>query len=326
MRPRTVARPASILAVGLLLGGWIVATGSRASEAGFVAGPIGGSDIRQAIIPPPGGYFGLYGIGQQALDIVRQNGTALPSRPDGASLAAAIAFAHVFEPEVFGGHVIAGAAAVGGKACLRLASGLRGQCNAGFGDSYAEIGWGRYLGDFGLTNLTADDPRRRTIPYGLHIAAGVGTIITTGRYKTTDIIPLGLNTPVLLPSIAATYITPPLLFDGTEFSARVFYDIHGQNTATRYQTGDLVVLDWAVTERMGRYQVGVVGSYAKQVEPDELRSRRVASTTLTSLGGVLAIDIPETAMAVEVKGTTELGARYRLTVQALIIKLLMKVY
>ena len=51
---------------------------------------------------------------------------------------------------------------------------------------------------------------------------------------------------------------------------RFFWNNYLENRDTHYQTGDLLDLEFAVSERIGRFQVGVTGFYAFQVEDDEL--------------------------------------------------------
>lgn len=67
-----------------------------------------------------------------------------------------------------------------------------------------------------------------------------------------------------------TYTSPPILADGTEISVRFFWNSYRENPATNYWAGDLFDFEFALTERIGRFQVGVTGFFAFQVEDDEL--------------------------------------------------------
>lgn len=325
--PRRAAAAAAA-ALLLALGCWLAAPrGAGAAEGGFVATPIGGTDFRQALMPPPGGYLVGAALGGWAVDFRDRDGSRSASlAPEGGIAAGALLYAHVFEATVLGGHVAAGLGVIGGRACLRIQGIGRSQCQNGFGDPYAEVAWSRRLGDFGASSPAADDPRRRRIPYGLTVGAALGGIVPAGEYKRTDLIPLGFNTFVALPSVAATYITRPLVFDGTEVSVRAFYNIHGPNRATDYQTGDIFVLDWGVSERIGRVQVGPTGSWAKQVEPDRQAGRRGPSTSATLLGASLVVDVPEWGMFVQAKFVTDVAAEYRLTTHRAFLRVGFKLY
>lgn len=299
-----------------VLAGWLgfAPTMARAAEGGFVATPIGGTDFRQALLPPPGGYLLGAGLGGWANDFRNQDGSRNELlAPKGGIAGAALIYGQVFEGTVLGGHVAASLGIIGGRVCLRIEGIGRSQCQKGFGDGYAEVAWSRRLGDFGAASPAEDDPRRRYIPYGLTVGAALGGIIPFGEYKRTDLIPVGFNTFVAMPSLAATYVTRPLLFDGTEISLRAFYNIHGPNRATDYQTGDIFVLDWGVSERIGRFQFGPTGSWAKQVEPDRQAGRRGPSTSATLLGASVIMDVPEYGMFVQAKFITDVAAEYRLT-------------
>ena len=323
---RAAPRVAAALSVALA---WHAAapTGGRAAEGGFVATPIGGTDFRQALLPPPGGYLVGIGVGQSALDFRERDGSrSALLAPEGYAAAGALILGHVFDGTVFGGRVAAAAGALYGNLCLRVRGIGRSQCQTGFGDAHAEVAWSRPLGDFGAALPGADDPRRQRIPYGLTVGVGLGGIIPVGEYKRTDLVPLGFNTFVALPSVAATYVTPPLLFDGTEISARAFYNIHGRNRATDYRTGDLFVLDWGVSERIGRLQFGPTGAWAKQVEPDRQAGRGGPSTSVTSLGASAILDLPGFGMFVQAKFLTDIAAEYRLTTHRAFLRVGFKLY
>ena len=143
---------------------------------------------------------------------------------------------------------------------------------------------------------------------GMSVAGSYGQVCL----RATDLAPVGLNTPVAFPNLAATWVSPPLLGDGTEFSARAFYSMHGRNADTGYRAGDMVVVDWAVSERIGRVQLGPAGSFARQVGPDRQDGMRGPTTNVTSLGGVIAMDLPEAGMFLSLKALRDVSAEWRL--------------
>jgi hypothetical protein len=71
-------------------------------------------------------------------------------------------------------------------------------------------------------------------------------------------------------------------------------------------TGDLLGLEFAVTERIGRFQLGVTGFYAFQDEDDELFGVAIPPdgrrTKVLELGPILNVDMPEYGSSVKVKG------------------------
>ncbi len=297
---------------------------AQASEGGFVAGPVGGADVRAALLPPPG----TYGIGmaayERAPDLRSPNGSRSPAGLKGRVGGLAAGIGHVFDAEIAGGRLAAAAMTLASYTCVRLTAVNQRQCQVGQGDSYAELFWSRQLGELGLPGPAADDPRRQAIPYGLSVGLGFGVLIPTGAYRVRDIAPLGFNTWVAVPSLALTWISPPWLGDGTEVSARLFYDIHGRNPATGYQAGDMAVVDWAVTERLGLYQFGVTGSWARQVETDRLNGVRVASTSVSGYGAVAAMDIPAWGAFAALKYVQDAEARQRVRLNRVWLRLVMR--
>jgi hypothetical protein len=97
---------------------------------------------------------------------------------------------------------------------------------------------------------------------------------------------VGNNIWDVAPTVAFTYTTPPILAEGTELSAKFYWNNYLTNPATQYQTGTLLNVDFALTERIGRYQLGLAGLYAVQVEDDKINgvprcSMSAASSTST---------------------------------------------
>lgn len=54
-------------------------------------------------------------------------------------------------------------------------------------------------------------------------------------------------------------------------SAKFFWNNYLENPETHYLTGDVLNVDFAITEHIGRFQVGVTGFYAVQVGDDHIR-------------------------------------------------------
>ena len=85
------------------------------------------------------------------------------------------------------------------------------------------------------------------------------------------------------------------------------------NPATDYTTGTLFNVDFAISERIGRFQVGMAGSYLLQVADDKQSGvvvppdgRRAESL---SLGAVINYDMPEYNAAVKIKPLATVQAK-----------------
>lgn len=152
---------------------------------------------------------------------------------------------------------------------------------------------------------------------GLTIETGLGTVLPLGRYdqqaRATTGATVGNNLWDVSPTFAVTYTTPPLIAEGTEFSSKMFINNYATNPATHYKTGRLVDIDFALTEHIGRFQVGAAGFYAFQVEDDSLFGAPVAAdgrrVKELALGPIINCDLAEIGAAIRVKYATTLYAR-----------------
>jgi len=278
-----------------------------AAEGPSIAGPIGGTDIRSAMLPPPGLYIGAMVFGGEAFNFVDGNGQPIPALGD-ANLKRVIGgpfIGYVPNIDILGGTIGFAAVVPYGRQCGRLFSATPKACQAGFGDPYLEVSWSRFFGAMRASRTPGAFP----IPQGLTIAAGFGVVVPSGQYNasdaTTRALSNGSNIWDFAPHVAFTYTTPPVLAEGTEFSAKVYWNKYRTNPATQYATGDLINIDFAISERIGRFQAGVAGFYAFQVAddtqfgvpvpPDEQRAR------ILNVGGVVAYDMPEYGAAIKLK-------------------------
>lgn len=292
-----------LLAAALLC----AATPSLAVEGSAAAGPIGGTDIRQALLPPPGIYGGGVLFDAAARQFFDRNGDPIPALADTRIVLAGVApfLAYVPQIEVLGGSIGVGGIVPLGSECGRLfASSPRG-CLNGAGDPYVEIAWSRYFG----TPRASKYPGAYPIPEGLTLELAFGMVIPAGAYDArlaaSNGVTLGNNIWDFSPIIAATYVTRPILADGTEVSAKFYWNNYLANPATHYATGALLDVDFAVTERVGRVQAGLAGFYSFQVADDKLFGVPVAPDghrqRLFELGGVIAYDLPELGASTKLK-------------------------
>jgi hypothetical protein len=278
-----------------------------AAEGPVAAGPIGGNDIRSAILPPPGLYGGVIGVNSHVPEIVDGTGHPVPQL-DAVNLNARLAapfFVYVPDVKVLGGSIGLIGVFTGGEECGQLVSAFPNRCTWGPGDPYFELGWSRYFGQPHPSKF----PDALPILEGLVVGAGIGVVMPGGKYepqlRATNGPSLGNNIWDVAPTIAVTYTTPPLLMEGTEFSAKVYWNSYALNTQSHYQAAPLFDLDFAVTEHIGRFQVGLAGIYAFQTGPDEQFGMVVPPDgrrfEYFALGGVLNYDMPEYNAAFRVK-------------------------
>lgn len=274
-----------------------------------MAGPIGGTDIRSAQLPPPGLYGGAILLRSWSREFFDGNGNLVPalSGLDFTSNAVGPFLLYVPNVQVLGGSIgIAGVIAVG-NACGHVFDTTPKRCVAGFGDPYVEADWSHFFGTIRPSRYSGAFP----IAEGLTIALGFGTLIPVGTYNPADAaqgLRLGNNIWDFAPTVAFTYMTKPILAEGTEISARLYWNNYLTNPATHYTTGTVVNVDFAVSERIGRFQVGLAGVYGVQLEDDTLFGVPVAPdgrrVEALGLGGVLAYDMPEFGSTIKTKVLT----------------------
>ena len=311
----------SLLAAALILG---AAPPTLAAEGPSIAGPIGGTDVRSAQIPPPGWYGGAIVFGAEALKFVDGQGNAIPPLK-GAYLVRATGgpFA-IWVPDVnvFGGHVGVGAFFPGGQLCGHMFAGERNICQAGFGDPYVEVAWSRFYG----TIRPSYDPGALPILQGLTVLFGFGTVVPIGQFNPasplTKALSSGTNIWDFAPNIAVTYTTAPLFAEGTEISAKAYLNNYLENPDTGHKTGRIVNVDFAISERVGRWQVGLTGIYVQQLADDKQNGFRILPdgrrAMILELGPVVVYDMPEFGAAIKVKALKSVIAENTIHTQALL--------
>ncbi|MCC7253580.1 transporter [Hyphomicrobium sp.] len=293
-----------LLTIAFMCGAWVPA---GAVEGPTVAGPIGGTDLRAALLPPPGIYVGTVQLVARTIDFLDKDGRTIPALAD-AQLTKEVGgpFLTYVPPTTFlGGNVAFSGFIPAGHSCGRLFAGTSRECDAGLGDPYVEIAWSRYFGTPRASEFDGVLP----IPEGFALMLGIGAVIPIGRFKPSDplsqALSMGTNIWDWAPTVAVTYTTPPILAEGTEFSAKLYWNNYIENSETDYLTGDLLNVDFAVTEHIGRFQVGLAGFYAWQIEDDKIAGvsfppdGRRARTL--QIGGVVAYDMPEHEASLKLK-------------------------
>ncbi len=281
---------------------------ARAVEGPAVAGPIGGTDMRSALMPPPGLYGGVLGAASATLDFVDGDGDTIPALRDAYVSRNLVGPFLYFVPDikVFGGSVAIGGLLPGGNSCGHILIGEKTHCTNAIGDPYVELQWARSWASPRPSSYAGAYP----ILEGFSILLGIGVVVPVGQYDAAtparQATSIGTNIWDVAPAVAMTYTTAPILAEGTEFSAKVYWNNYWENPETRHRTGDLINVDFAITERIGRWQAGVAGFYAIQIDDDTLSGATidgVRGETL-QLGPVINYDMPEQASSLKLKAIT----------------------
>jgi hypothetical protein len=317
----------------LLIAVLICGTGHPALsvEGPTAAGPIGGTDIRSATLPPPGLYGGVNFLAAGTIDFVDGQGRTIPALKE-AQLAKQVAGPYLYYVPnfmVFGGHLGFGGVMPLGNQCGHLFIDEPSSCTAGLGDPYVEIDWSRSFGQLHTARTAGAYPILR----GLSILVGFGVVLPAGNYDANDLtaqaLSIGTNIWDFAPTFGVTYTTRPILAEGTEVSAKFYWNKYLQNPRTKYRTGDLLNLDFAVTEHVGRFQIGATGFYAVQIEADELLGRPVLpdgrEAEILHLGGIIALDVPEHSSTVKLKALTSLRSENTPTFWSVVLGFVKKI-
>jgi hypothetical protein len=306
----------SVRAAVLLIGCALAEASSvNAAEGPVAAGPIGGTDIRSAVLPPPGVYGGVIGESSVVHEVNDGAGHSAPGLDAVDLNAKVIAPFFVWTPNVtlFGGSLGLVGVFPTGQESGQLVSFIPKRFVSGFGDPYVELDWSRSFGKVRALR----DPGAFPVVEGLVVAAGLGAVVPIGQYdpqlQRSNGISLGNNTFDLAPSLAVTYTTPPLLFEGTEFSAKLYWNQYWENPQTHYKSSPLIDLDFAITEHIGRFQGGFTGVFFRQVSEDMQNGVAVLPdgrrAEYLALGGVLNTDIAEWGAAIKIKALTTVLAK-----------------
>ena len=307
-----------------------LSTSVLAAEGPSIAGPIGGTDIRSAAHPPPGLYAGGILFPVDAFDFADGHEQSIPALADAKlrRIVGGLLVGYVPKLEVFGGSIALLGVASYGRICGHLFASTPKSCQSGFGDPYVEASWSRFIGSLRPSRQKDALP----ITQGLAIALGFGAVVPIGQYDSTDpttrALSNGNNIWVFAPNLALTYTTPPIFAEGTEFSTKIYWNKYRTNPATQYSTGDLINIDFAVSERLGRFQAGAAGFYARQVSDDRLYGIPVPPegqrARLLNVGPVVAYDMPEHGAFVKIKALSTVLVRNSAHSRGVVFSLLKK--
>jgi len=268
---------------------------------------------------------GPFKRGAATFDFVDGHGNTIPALKD-AHLSKEVGgpfLYYVPKLEVLGGSIGFGAFVPLGNQCGHPFIDEASRCTVGMGDPYVEIDWSRFFGKLRPSQFRDAYP----IPEGLAVLIGSGAVAPIGTFDHSDplnqALSIGTNIWDFAPSIALTYTTPPILLEGTEISAKFFWNNYIENPATHYWTGDVLNLDFAVSEHIGPLQLGVAGNYAVQTDDDTQSGIPIAPDgrrgALLQLGGVAGYDMPEYAASLKLKANTTVFAENTVTSWAVVL-------
>lgn len=323
MRAQPKLRAVSVLSG---LAALFMANAATAGETPIYGGPIGGTDIGAAYLPPqPGLYMGAGYIGVTSDDYRDVNGNKVPFDTGFDASAGVVGLNYVYDIKVFGGSIATSAQLGYGRRCIRF--GER-SCSSGMADIYSDLFfWSKYLG-----GGQAGNPDLAPLPYGLTVGGGLGVTMPTGNYNKHKPVNTGGNTWIISPNLAVSYLTGPAFSlggDGTEFSARLFYSMPQKNKDTDFDAGTVVDIDWAITERYGNWQVGLAGQQAKQIDSDKLPDgRRTNDSEFSSgsVGPVVSVFMPSIGSLLKVKAAANYDAENTFSGYSLVMILGWKVF
>ncbi|WP_193076012.1 transporter [Pseudomonas sp. FME51] len=295
-----------------------------ATEGGQFSGPVGGSDIRSAYLPPHEGlYLSTFAGLSRGHKFTGSNGKSSPATPRGRISLNYVGLGAMYRyPGTWWGGSLASTASVyqAWNIYQRVGDTSDHQTTQ-TGDVYSDLLiWSRYLGRTGEAG-----PAGAALPYGLTIAPAMSVVAPFGSYDKDRFANIGRNAWVYAPNISFSYLADPKwsFGEGTEFSARFYYQFSGKNTDTGYRSGDVGVVDWAVTQRMGLWQAGLAGTVAKQYSDDQVDDRDVPGGNrmfVSSLGPVVNYDIPKLGAFAKLKAVYPLHEVNRMSFRFAIVQ------
>lgn len=100
--------------------------------------------------------------------------------------------------------------------------------------------------------------------HAVFVAAEFGFYPPIGQYSSDAVVNVGQNHWTIEPNASISYLPK-----GYQFTVHATFDRNFKNTTTRYTNGTTMDLDFTTLKSFGRWSVGPVGYYYKQITPDE---------------------------------------------------------
>jgi hypothetical protein len=294
MSQRAIWRVLAVLAISI----FGLSSAAYATQGLTYGGPKGGTDINGAYLPQDSGFYGLALLwgGTPNAYYGNNGGPSSAENLHGWAVVPLLGLLYVYPFKLAGGTLASDA--LQNYAIDRFC--VNGKCKSKseLGDLYSDlIMWSRHIGA---------EPSPGGLPYGLTVKAAFSMQFPTGNYNHYSPTPsAGFNIYRFIPNVALTYLTGPnAIGDGVEFSTQIFYGISTTNEAIHYSSGNTVDIDFAVSERSGRWQYGIAGFYAWQLQGDKVNGVEVPGGNklgVVALGPVLAYRIPSWKSVIKAK-------------------------
>lgn len=276
---------------------------AMATETPLPITPAGGTDIGQALLPPPGLYGGVAALplnenhrfndaDGNVLDDSQTIKTSIPI------IAAGLIYS--YPGKILGGNVISSIQVPFFQLDYRIGSGPRSRQRA-MGDIYVDLfQWAKKVSGSDTASPLA--PLR-----GLTVSVGLAAKAPTGSYSKDRLLNIGSNVWLAVPNIAMTYRSGPLggVGNDSELSARAFYGIPTKNKATGYQSGQVLAVDFAATQGLGAWRVGLAGTFGQQTSNDIAADGSIPpngnKSTNLYLGPVVSFTPPRSPFMIKLK-------------------------
>lgn len=312
----------SLIAALLVLAGTSRAV--DAAEGLAYGGPLGGTDLGSAYLPPqPGLYGGMINVWAQSSSLKGDDGKTVPGsdakfRADIIGLGLMYVYPFQLAGGTVASSIIQPITAYGHAELFGDTPFGREQTFRGVGDLYADLFmWSKHI------DGTGSGPAGVPLPYGLTVKAAASMIFPTGEYDKDDLVSPGHNLYYFLPNVALTYLFGPnMLGQGFELSSTFWYEMTPRNDDTDVKSGDVYNIDWAATQMTGPWQYGLAGNYAKQVEDDDYKGDSVLPNgnrlLIVGVGPVVSRVFPELGLQIKAKANLSVDNENALKMNAVV--------
>ncbi|MQB07887.1 hypothetical protein DXT91_28000 [Agrobacterium tumefaciens] len=241
----------------------------QAAESIAATGPIGGTDINAALLPPEGLWISGIGAAVGFSDYYDNDRNELKAR--GSDMLGGVGILYSYPGQFMGGQLASTFFAGYERLCFGVDP-YQKTCSSGIKDVYSDVlMWSRFFPSDAALSQSKGDIQR---PFGTAVLFGLGLTIPTGNYSKDSPINNSANFWGFSPNVAVTYTAPsplPDLFgDAIQLNGRLFYHMYTENKDTQFQTGSVLSLDWAVVMMKGQWQYGLAGLAYAQLEDDKI--------------------------------------------------------
>ena len=180
---------------------------------------------------------------------------------------------------------------------------------------------GRTVGPFDLnvgdTEFSQGDTAFAPVILGwnagnFHWNIGVFGFAPTGEYDKKDLANTSLNHWAVMPRLAMTWFDPK---SGWQVDGAAIYSVNWENTATDYETGNILNLEGAMTKNFGPLGIGVVSYAMIQTTGDSGSGARLGSfeSRVYGVGPIVSFTTsadPSKALTVLAKWYSEFDAEH----------------